>query len=53
MKQTDCRFINKYGTDCVALNRLYCDKDDKPCAFYKPKEKEAITDGKSGVKGGK
>lgn len=38
----DCRFYQNDATmyGCVALNRLYCRIEEKPCSFYKPKSEQ-------------
>jgi len=34
----DCIFYGKTGSNgCRALKELYCQKEDKPCGFYKSK----------------
>lgn len=37
--QRDCAFYKSDNTDhgCIALNKLYCKKDDEPCKFKRPK----------------
>lgn len=39
----DCKFYSAKKKDCTALKMLYCQKEQKPCAFYKSDERyEAI-----------
>lgn len=37
--QKDCVFYKSDSEDhgCIALNKLFCKKEDKPCKFKRPK----------------
>jgi hypothetical protein len=35
---THCRFYDDLRHNCKALNDLYCEKEEKLCSFFKPKE---------------
>ena len=32
-----CRFYDAVRGGCVALNCVYCEREDKPCSFYRAK----------------
>ena len=34
----DCRFYEDEKGTCKALNKLYCEEEEKQCNFYKKKE---------------
>ena len=38
------------GRKCVALNKLYCEMEEKKCSFYKYKRKEEEKDNEKSVK---
>lgn len=33
----ECRFYDKERKKCTALKELYCDKEERLCAFFKKK----------------
>lgn len=35
-----CRFYDTLRHNCKALKELYCEKEEKLCSFFKPKEEE-------------
>lgn len=37
--KTDCKFYNEKTGKCIALKKLYCETETKPCNFFKQKEK--------------
>ena len=40
--RVNCRFYrnDSLTSGCVALKALYCRLEEKPCAFYKPKQEK-------------